>query len=116
MKKIPRQPLLLNVTISVGKGVICCRRRLRLTSRQAQALFWAAEEGTRETLTDAMEALARSLPWTMGYARMLGRKYGRRFSPLIRQVLGYNSRVSISLDASGSGPSASVSIMPAEQG
>ncbi|WP_416137142.1 phytanoyl-CoA dioxygenase family protein [Halomonas sp. HK25] len=34
----------------------------------------------------------------MDYARMLGEDYGRRLSPLTRQVLGYNSRVPVSLD------------------
>jgi hypothetical protein len=34
----------------------------------------------------------------MDYARMLGEEYGRTLSPLTRQVLGYNSRVPISLD------------------
>lgn len=34
----------------------------------------------------------------MDYARMLGEEYGRRLSPLSRQVLGYNSRVPVSLE------------------
>jgi ectoine hydroxylase-related dioxygenase (phytanoyl-CoA dioxygenase family) len=34
----------------------------------------------------------------MDYARMLGEEYGRRLSPLTRQVLGYNSMVPVSLD------------------
>ncbi|SEK48946.1 Ectoine hydroxylase-related dioxygenase, phytanoyl-CoA dioxygenase (PhyH) family [Halomonas daqiaonensis] len=32
------------------------------------------------------------------YARMLGEEYGRNLSPLTRQLLGYNSRVPVSLD------------------
>lgn len=34
----------------------------------------------------------------LDYARMLGEEYGRRLSPLTRQLLGYNSRVPVSLD------------------
>jgi hypothetical protein len=34
----------------------------------------------------------------MDYARMLGEEYGKTLSPLTRQVLGYNSRVPVSLD------------------
>ncbi|XKE44011.1 phytanoyl-CoA dioxygenase family protein [Halomonas organivorans] len=32
------------------------------------------------------------------YARMLGEEYGKKISPLTRQVMGYNSRVPVSLD------------------
>lgn len=34
----------------------------------------------------------------MDYARMLGEEYGKKLSPLTRQVLGYNSRVPVNLD------------------
>lgn len=34
----------------------------------------------------------------MDYARMLGEEYGKTLSPLTRQVLGYTSRVPVSLD------------------